>query len=61
MKRKIKDKINTFLCAISVLLLILLLLVGSYKWQEFKLKHIWGIENPSFFQVWDSMGNNKNK
>lgn len=33
MKRKIKDKINTFLCAISVLLLILLLLVGSYKWQ----------------------------
>ena len=61
MKRKIKDKINTFLCAISVLLLILLLLVGSYKWQEFKLKHSWGVENPTFFQVWDSMGDNKNK
>ena len=61
MKRKIKDKINTFLCVISVLLFILLLLVGSYKWQEFKLKRIWGIENPTFFQVWDSMGNNNKK
>ena len=55
MKRKIKDKINTFLCAISVLLLILLLLVGSYKWQEFKLKHIWGYRKPN---VLSSMGFN---
>lgn len=55
MKRKIKDKINTFLCVISVLLLILLLLVGSYKWQEFKLKHIWGCRKPNVFS---SMGFN---
>ena len=33
-----------------------LLIIGSYKWQEWKLENIWGIQNPSFFQVWDSIG-----
>lgn len=38
----------------------ILCIIGSYKWQEWKLEHIWGIENPSVLQVIDSMGN-KNK
>lgn len=42
-------------------LIIFLLMFGKYKWQEFKLEHIWGIKNPSFFQVWDSMGNRGKK
>ena len=38
------------------IIILALLIFGSYKWQEWKLENIWGIQNPSFFQVWDSIG-----
>lgn len=57
-----KIKIDEYKVAIAIILAVSgLLMFGQYKWQEYKLEHIWGVKNPSFFQVWDLMRHNKRK
>ena len=49
-----KNKIKYFLSWVLLIIFTVVMLFGAYKIQEFKLKAIWGIENPTFFQVLDS-------
>ena len=50
-----KEIIYEKLMYMIIMIIVVLLIIGSYKWQEWKLENIWGIQNPSFYQVLDSM------
>lgn len=55
-----KDKIINLLSKLILILFMGAILFCGYKFQEFKLKEIWGIENPTLFQVLDSYNGKAN-